>query len=87
VIHEGTTLAAAALYGLHLLAVWAERRGYIYYRERRGSSGALSSAVLEVQALLEPAKRHVLEEKKRDAVESEDSGGPPEAGGLPARRS
>jgi hypothetical protein len=70
-------LAAAALYGLHRLAVWAEGRGFIYYRKRRGSSGAASRAFLEVQSLLEPAQRHVLEEKARDRVEEQDKGGPP----------
>lgn len=78
-------LALGSVYGLHRLLVWAERRGYVYYRARRGTSGALSSAVLEVQALLEPQKRHVLEQKTRDQVESEDQGDPPQGGHRPAR--
>lgn len=70
-------LVVSALYCLHRLGMWAEGRGWIYYRKDRGSSGALSSAVLEVQSLFEPSKRYVLEEKRRDQVEDEDSGDPP----------
>jgi hypothetical protein len=67
-------LAGLALYGAHRLGLWAERRGWIYYRQRRGSSGTLSQAMLEVQALVEPAKRYVLEEQRRDEVEAGESG-------------
>lgn len=70
-------LALVLLYGLHRLALWAEARGWIYYRKKHGGSGALSSAVLEVQSLFEPSKRYVLEEKRREQVEGEDSGEPP----------
>ena len=70
-------LGVCVLYCLHRLAVWAEERGWIYYLKKRGSSGALSSAALEVQSLFEPSKRYVLEEKRRDQVEDEESGDPP----------
>jgi hypothetical protein len=70
-------LGAGVLYGVHRLALWAEHRGFIYYRKKRGSSGALSSAALEVHALLEPSRRHVLEEQKRDQVVEDDNGDPP----------
>lgn len=69
--------AVAVLYCLHRLALWAERRGWIYYRKKHGSSGALSNAVLEVHSLFDPSKRYVLEEKTRDQVEDEESGDPP----------
>lgn len=39
--------ALAGLYGLHRIALWAERRGWIYYGNKHGSSGALGSALLE----------------------------------------
>lgn len=68
---------AAGLYGLHRLAVWAERRGWIYYREKRGSSGTVGNALLEVLALFEPSTRHVVEERRREAVEDDESGEPP----------
>ena len=57
--------ALAIVWVLHSVAQWAEDRGWIYYRKKRGSSGTLSAAALEVQSLFEPSQRYVLEEKKR----------------------
>jgi hypothetical protein len=71
----------AGVYGLHRLALWAERRGWIYYRERRGSGVSVGNALLQVHALLEPAQRHVVEERMRDLEEDDESGEPP--GGPP----
>jgi hypothetical protein len=70
---------AAVLYGIHRLAIWAERRGWIYYQKKSGSA-SLSSAALEVQSLFEPSKRYVLEEMAREPDANEDSGDPPDAG-------
>jgi hypothetical protein len=64
-------------YGLHRLAVWAEARGWIYYREKRGSSGALANAFLEVQSMFEPSARAALEVRVKDDHESDESGDPP----------
>jgi hypothetical protein len=68
------------LYGLHRIAVWAERRGWIYYLTKHGSSGALGNALLEAQAIIEPSTRHVLEERMKEDVEAEETGDPPEPG-------
>jgi hypothetical protein len=68
---------AVALYTLHRLGLWMEERGWIYYRKKHGSSGSLSSAVLEVQALFEPSRRHVLEITRQDDDEQDKSGDPP----------
>ena len=70
-------LAIAGLYGLHRLCLWAEQRGWIYYRKKRGSSGTLSSAVLGVHSLLEPSKRYIVEETSRHQEEEDQSGDPP----------
>ncbi len=80
-VAEAALLAAAGLYALHRLALWAEARGWIYYT-RRGSSGALGNAFLEVQALFEPTRRHVLEERQRavEKEEEDEDGDPPEPG-------
>ena len=69
-----------ALYCLHRIAVWAEGRGWIYYRKRQGSSGALGNAFLEVQANIDPSAKYVLEERMRDDLEEEESGDPPDPG-------
>lgn len=70
----------AAFYGLHRIAMWAERRGWIYYRTKRGSSAALGNALLAAQAILEPSTKHVLEERMKGALEAQEAGEPPEPG-------
>ncbi|HEU0093268.1 MAG TPA: hypothetical protein VFS78_14220 [Vicinamibacteria bacterium] len=73
-------IGAVAFYGLHRCALWMERRGWIYYRKRHGSSGGLGTALLEMQAILEPSKRHVLEIRRSEDVADEDSSDPPKPG-------
>jgi hypothetical protein len=70
----------AGLYCLHRMALGWERRGWIYYRTRHGSSGGLGSALLEIQAIVEPSKRHVLEERMKDDREPDEAGDPPSPG-------
>jgi hypothetical protein len=73
-------LTAAALYALHRTAVWMEDRGWMYYRKSRGSIGALGSAFLEVQSMLEPGTRHVIEARLGEEADEKESGDPPEPG-------
>lgn len=70
-------LLIAALVAMHFLALWAERRGWIYYRKRRGSSGSVGRAFMEVQSLFEPGVEHVIESMDEDMASQEDSGDPP----------
>lgn len=59
---------------LTLLGVSAIRRG----RGKHGTSGALGAGLLEVQSLLEPSKRHVLEADRRESESTaEDTSGDP----------
>lgn len=72
------TLAAvvSALVGLHLLADYAEGKGWIYYRRRQGSWGAVGAAMAEVQAIYRPGQHHVREVRERaDTHREEDDGG------------
>jgi hypothetical protein len=71
-------LIAAALYALHRVALWAEARGWVYYMKSRGSSTRAGSAMLEVQQLLEPSKKHVIEIKRNQRGVSDDQGEPPD---------
>ncbi len=70
-------IAATGLYLLDKLALWAERRGWIYYRNKRSSGGAMGNAFLELQSFFEPSKRHVVEERKRIKKEAQESGDKP----------
>ncbi len=65
---------------LDRLALWAERRGWIYYRHRKPSGSTLGSAFLEVQSLLEPNKRHVAEVQRQEPTQQDEQGDPPAEG-------
>ena len=62
----------ATLVGLHLAADFAERRGWIYYRRRQGSWGAVGAALAEVQAIYRPGQHHVRQVRERADVYRED---------------
>jgi len=60
----------AALYGLHRLCLWLERRGWLFYKHKKPSSSE-ASCFVALQQVLEPPIQHVLhvKEEKRDHVE------------------
>jgi hypothetical protein len=70
----------AVLYAIHRLALWAEARGWIYYLHNKPTTSTLGNAFLEVQSLIEPGKRDLVEIRKEDAVEEDDQGEPPDSG-------
>jgi len=72
--------AVVLLYGLHRLALWAEGRGWIYYLRRKPSASSLGNAFLEVQSMIEPEKRQLVEARKAENVEEDEQDDPPEAG-------
>ena len=74
------------LYCIHRVALWAERRGWIYYWHKRGGGGATGNALLQVQAIIEPSKRYVLEERVKDDSDAQESGDAPGAGRGERRR-
>jgi len=63
---------------LHFLALWMERKGWIYYNHNKPSSNALGNAFLEVQSILEPNKKHIIEVKKEDKKQNEEAGDEPD---------
>jgi hypothetical protein len=69
---------AIALFLLDRFLLWCESRGWIYYRRSKASPGTAASAFLEMQAMLEPGKEHILKESKRVQEERDDEGEPPE---------
>ena len=64
------------LYFLHRFMLYAERRGWIYYRKRPDGSTTPGRALLtEFQQLVEPEIRHVQEhERQQRAVVNDESG-------------
>jgi hypothetical protein len=67
--------AALLLADRGLLA--AERRGLVYWRHRSASTSALGTALLGLQAILEPDKHHVVEERVRGDADEDADGEPP----------
>ncbi|MFC4127529.1 hypothetical protein [Nocardia rhizosphaerae] len=51
-----------ALVVVDLIAVWAERRGWIYWRHRPRTAGVGSGVFGELESLMSPSYRHVVEE-------------------------
>jgi len=83
----------AGLLVLHLLASYAEAKGWICYRQGsgRGTSAALSNALAEFEAIIDPAAEHRLEEERSQRVirseaisgqPADDEGGPPTSKGA-----
>ena len=70
--------AAALLFLLDRALLRMEERGWIYYRRKRGHADRMGEAAFRVQAMLEPDKQYVIQEKERAKEERRDSGAPPE---------
>ena len=66
-----------ALWLLHLIALWMESRGWIYWTRSGGHSTRAGNAMLEVQQILEPSKRNVIEMKRDTKPEHDHSGDGP----------
>lgn len=71
----------AGAYLIHLLAGWAESRGWIYYRFFRGrGSAALSNAMSEFEAVIDPAagpqegRSGQVEEDESDLSRDDEAG-------------
>jgi hypothetical protein len=71
-------IAGAILYAVHRLLLRAESRGWIYYWHRKASPRGIGNSALEVQALLEPATRHVLEARLEERSDNEVAGDVPD---------
>jgi hypothetical protein len=69
-----------ALYGLHRLALWLEKKGWIYYMNKKASLNSLGTALLELQQMAQPEKGHLLEAKRKRQVQQECQGDPKEPG-------
>ena len=79
-MHAVTVIAAALIAAIVVLvaidrvALWMERRGWIYWRKRqpgvaRGAGGGgLSGVLTDFQQLVEPQVRHVIEDREERRV-------------------
>ena len=74
-------LAAVGLFALHHLALWMERRGWIFYKHTRATSGAASAAfgnaMQELNAFAEPQARYAIEEQQSENKQQDQFDGLP----------
>lgn len=68
-----------AVYGMHRLAVWAEGRGWIYYR-RKDRPAPLPMGLLE--EIYQPSIEHTIVELSEEAIraDQDESGADPHDG-------
>jgi hypothetical protein len=69
----GSLLVLAALYGLHRLGLYLERRDLIYYWHKRPTG---SSGYNPLQEIVQPQIRHVVELHEHRVVEDDEGGAP-----------
>ena len=74
-VASGVALLAGVLHGLHRLGLWLEKRGLLYYRDRKPERSA-AGCLIELQKHLEPSTKHVIElrQEKRQHCEREVPG-------------
>jgi len=74
----GILAIGIALVLLDRLLLWMERKGWVYWRKTTRSTGpGVGNALLEIQSLVEPSARHVLELRREVKEESPEPGDPP----------
>ncbi|HSK24471.1 MAG TPA: hypothetical protein VK906_14895 [Egicoccus sp.] len=66
-------LVAVGAFVLDRLLTAAEDRGWVYWRKSSPSTGSAGIAMLSVQAIFEPDKQHVVDERLRQAAEIEEA--------------
>ena len=65
---------AIALFLVDRLALWAEDRGWIYWRRKKAQTGAMSSILMELNIVTNPSAQHVVEAKESKKLEERDNG-------------
>lgn len=61
----------AAGYVIHRTAVWAEGRGWIYYRSKTRPPGAAGMALLHMAQIVQPEIEYVIEEIQSQEIRAE----------------
>lgn len=68
---------AVALFAIDQLALWAERKGWIYWRKTKRRGSAMSDVLTGLDAVTNPAAQHVADAKQAKKLEERDNGDPP----------
>jgi hypothetical protein len=62
------------LFAFDRLALWAEAKGWIYWRKKKASTGALGSALMEMNVIANPSAEHVIVVKDAKKFEERQNG-------------
>ncbi len=55
---------AVLIYGTHRFLLFAEQRGWVYYKHKRAPAGSGALAFMELMKIYRPEIEHVLEEER-----------------------
>ncbi len=74
-----------ALFAFDRVALWAESRGWIYWRRKKAQTGAMSAVFAEMNVIANPSAEHVIVAKEGKKFEERESGDdtPPPQNGTP----
>jgi hypothetical protein len=75
--------SGVGLFFLDRALLWAEFRGWIYYRVHKPGRGASTYHLFEWNAAFDPTMRTVQEEQVRAEKEEDEDGDPPGPDDLP----
>ena len=76
-----TAAIAVAAFLFDRLALWAEERGWIYWRRKKAQSTSIGAILSDLNAVTNPSAQHVVEAKQAKKLEERDNGDPPEING------
>ncbi len=66
---------ALFVFFLKRILAWMDRRGWVTYHSHVPTYGSLGNAFMEIQAIAQPEKTHVLELKEAQKQEKSDADG------------
>ncbi len=55
---------AVLFYGVHRFLLYAEQRGWVYYKHKRAPAGSGAMAFMELMRIYRPEIEHVIEEER-----------------------
>ena len=72
-------VVAGLVFGIHRFLLWAEERGWVYYKKTSPPHGAGALAMQELAQIYEPQAEHVIEATRSQSIvaDHEDAGDKP----------
>jgi hypothetical protein len=79
VIGAVVLVVAGLIFGIHRFLLWAEKRGWVYYKKTSPPHGAGALAMQELAQIYEPQAEHVIEATRSESIvaDHEDAGDKP----------